>query len=276
MLALSNGTCVPAYGGMLYGFGATGEIIPGEDGNRSWAYDIELGSHHLIPLGVLDAQSPEAANIMDHMEDVWFLHAGMGDYPEDKNQADWFNLGGFSKVQPYYTRNAEICAMRDDVKPFVRSYFNAMASLVNLENLSFWEHFHNQGAWNKTHETGWFLVQTRAMFVQERGPELWLAPFVPNHWMQDGMVVSIRNAPTRFGPVSYRLASSIRKGYIEATINPATRAKPEKVVVRLRHPQGLPMRAVSVNGNSHSAFDVTRECITLEPSDTVITVRAGY
>ena len=41
---LYDGLCIPAYSGMLYGFGTTGEMIPGEDGNRSWAYDVELGA----------------------------------------------------------------------------------------------------------------------------------------------------------------------------------------------------------------------------------------
>jgi len=261
---------------MLYCFGETGEMIPGEDGNRSWAYDVELGAHHLIPLGIIDAQGVDADEIINHMEDFWFLHGGMGDYPEEKNHEDWFNLGGFSKVQPYYTRNAEICAARDDVKPFIRSYFNAMASLLSTENLSFWEHFHNTGAWNKTHETGWFLVQTRTMYVMERGNELWLAPFVPNYWLDDGETVAVRNAPTKFGPVSYRITSAIGKGWIEAEINPPTRTQPEATVIRLRHPQGLSMRAVSVNGSPHTDFDPAKEFVRVKAAPGPISIRADY
>jgi hypothetical protein len=276
VLPMPEGTWVPAYGGMLGCFGATGEMIPGEDGNRSWAYDVELGAHHLIPLGVIDADSLEAARMMDHMEDVWFLHAGMGDYPEDKNHADWFNQGGFSKVQPYYTRNAEIDALRDDVKPFIRSYFNAIASLLNLENLSFWEHFHNQGAWNKTHETGWFLVQSRTMLVTERGDDLWLAPFVTCDWLRDGNVIAVRNAPTAFGPVSYRIASSVAKGYIEARIEPPTRKPPKRLTIRLRHPEGLPMRSVLVNDADHKGFDPARECVYIDSPAGPVTISAEF
>ena len=276
VLALSDGSCVPAYGGMLYGFGTTGEMIPGEDGNRSWAYDVELGSHHLIPLGILDANSADAAGIMDHMEDEWFLKNGMGDYPEDKNRADGFNFGGFSKVQPFYTRNAEICAMRDDVKPFIRSYFNAMAAMLSRENLSFWEHFYNTGAWNKTHETGWFLVQTSTMFATEHGNELWLAPFLTNAWMEDGKTVAVEHLPTPFGPVSYRIVSSVDKGYIEATVDPPKRSKPERVVVRLRHPKGLPIQSVTINGAPHTDFDPAKECVYLGAPTEKITVRAQY
>ena len=136
---------------------------------------------------------------MNHMEDVQFLADGWFDYPATMNQADWFDLGGFSKVQPYYTRNAEIDALRDDVKPFIRSYFNTLAAMLNPEVLTLWEHFHFTGAWDKTHETGNFLYQTRTMFVQERGSELWLAPFVTSNWLRDGQRVSVKNAPTLFG-----------------------------------------------------------------------------
>ena len=273
---LSTGAYVPAYSGMLYGFGETGEIIPGEDGNRSWAYDVELGAHHLIPLGIIDANSADADEIINHMEDHWFLHAGMGDYPAEKNEEDWFNLGGFSKVQPYYTRNAEICAARDDVKPFIRSYFNAMASLISRENLSFWEHFHNTGAWNKTHETGWFLVQTRTMYVNERGDELWLAPFVPSAWLEDGKAVSVKKAPTKFGPVNFGIKSSIAKGVIEATVDPPTRTQPAAIVIRLRHPQGAQMKSVTVNGKPHKDFDPAKECVRIKSVTGRLAIRAEY
>lgn len=102
------------------------------------------------------------------LEDVQFLREGWFDYPAAENAQDWFNLGGFAKVQPYYARNAEIDAARDDVKPFLRSYFNSLASLLNTEVLTLWEHFRHSGAWDKTHETGYFLHQTRLMLVQER------------------------------------------------------------------------------------------------------------
>ncbi len=276
VLPLADGTWVPAYPSMVYCLGRLGEMIPGEDGNRSWCYDVELGAHHLAVLGVLDACGRDAAWILDHMEDVWFLHSGMGDYPAERNHADWFNLGGFAKVQPYYARNAEICALRDDVKPFVRAYFNTIPSLLNRENLQFWEHFHNRGAWHKPHETGYFLAQTRLMLVMERGDALWLAPLVTCNWLGDGMTVAVRNAPTRFGAVSYRIASSIRKGFIETTIDPPTRTPPKQIVLRLRHPEGKPMRAVWVDGKPHADFDAASAIVRIAPGDAPLRVKVAF
>jgi len=118
---------------------------------------------------------------------------------------------------------------------------------------------------------------TRTMLVQERGNELWLAPFVTNSWLKDGMTVAVRNAPTHFGPVSYRVQSSAAAGAIEAVIEPPRDNQPSRLVLRLRHPEGKPIRNVTVNGRRHRDFDPLREAITLLPSaEGKITVRAAY
>jgi hypothetical protein len=200
----------------------------------------------------------------------------MGDYPEENNRKDVFDFGGFAKLQPYYCRVAEVYALRDDVKPFVRSYFNAIPTLVSGENLSFWEHFHNTCGWNKTHETGWFLCQTRTMFVTEHGDELWLAPFVTNHWLKDGMKVVVRNAPTRFGKVNYTINSAAAKGYIEVVVELPPHISAQKIVLRLRHPEGKRMRAVTVQGKPHTDFDSQEETVTFTPTGETIAVRVEY
>lgn len=288
VVPLRDGTWAPASPGMLYCFGPIADFYPGEDGARSWAGDVEIGSQHLAALGVMDSTGDDARWMSDYLEDHWFLQSGMGDYPAADNEKAWFSLGGFAKVQPYYGRITDVYAGRDDVKPFIRSYFNAIPSLLNTENLSFWEHFHNLGAWNKTHETGWFLEQTRTMLVIERGDELWLAPFVTSNWLKDGMVVEVRNAPTRFGPVGYRITSRVRRALIEAMIDPpsgappakrssgVTRPAPTAIVIRLRHPDGKPMRSVAVNGCRHKEFDPKREIVRVYCGPGPITIRARY
>jgi hypothetical protein len=277
VVALSNGTWVPNHPAMLDVFGNVEEMISSnEDANRSWCYSVEIGSHHMAANRLFDSKSAEVAHMMDYLEDHQFLRAGMGDYPEEQNHKEVINLGGFSKVQPYYSRNAEIYALRDDVKPFIRSYFNALSALLNNENLSLWEHFHNGGGWNKTHETGWFLCQTATMFVMDRGDELWLAPMVTNRWLEDGKKVVVRNAPTRFGPVAYNIVSHVDQGYIEASIEPPTRKSPKKIVIRIRHPDGKPMQSVTIDGKPHSDFDPTAETIRLSPSSSALRLKVAY
>ena len=276
VVRLDDGTWVPDGSALLDCFGRTDDFLPGEDGNRSWCYCVEIGAHQLAATKVLDPAAEEVSWIADYLEDVQFLRTGMGDYPEEKNRKDVFCFGGFPKVQPYYGRIAEVYALRDEVKPFVRSYFNTIPTLLSRENLSFWEHFRNTGGWNKTHETGWFLCQTRTMLVMERGEELWLAPMVTNHWMKDGMKVVVCGAPTRFGKVSYTITSAAARGQIEAVIQPPVGEPPERIVVRLRHPDGKPMQSVTVQGKPHQHFDPQKETVTIAPSAGPITVRAQY
>jgi hypothetical protein len=276
VVALGNGRWVQNHPGMLDIFGNIEEMVPAEDANRSWCYSVEIGSHHLAANRQLDPRSAEVATIMDYLEDHQFLREGWFDYPEKKNRSDIFNLGGFSKVQPYYSRNAEIYALRDDVKPFIRSYFNALSSLLSEENLSIWEHFTNHGGWNKTHETGWFLCQTAMLFTMARGDELWLAPMATNRWLEDGMKIEVQNAPTRFGPVGYSIVSHVAQGHIDATIAPPKRNPPKQIVLRVRHPEGKAMKSVTVDGKSHADFDPAREIVRLAPRTEPIRVRVGY
>jgi hypothetical protein len=273
---LANGAWAPNCSGMLDCLGNIEEFVPGEDANRTWCYSIEIGMHHMAANRLIDPRSETVAQMMDYMEDHQFLRDGWFDYPEQQNRKNVFCFGGFSKVQPYYTRNAEVCALRDDVKPFVRSYFNALAAMLNAENLSLWEHFHSSGAWNKTHETGWFLCQTATMFALDRDDELWLAPMVTNRWLQDGMKIEIRNAPTRFGPVNYKIISAVADGHIDAEIQPPTRGAPKALVIRLRHPDGKAMKAVTVNGKPHEDFDAGKEIVRIAPTVDRVTVRAEY
>jgi hypothetical protein len=275
-LPLRDGTWIPHYPSQVHSPGKLAEFFPGQDAGRSWCYDVEIGAHQLVPTGVLNPHSREVERLMEHMEDVQFLASGWFDYPAAQNQADWINLGGFSKVQPYYTRNCEVYALRDEVKPFIRSYFNSIASLLNPEVLSFWEHFHHSGAWDKTHETGYFLHQTRTMLVQERGTELWLAPFVTDNWLRDGLRVGVKNAPTRFGVASFEITSHVARGYMEAQIEPPTRRKPSAIVLRLRHPQCKEIQAVTVNGKKLRSFDRLGNTITFKPSKTALNVRAEF
>jgi hypothetical protein len=266
-LPLRDGTWIPLYPSQVHSPGKLEHFFPGDDAGRSWAYDTELGAHQLAPTGVFAPDDPEVTRMLNHLEDVQFLGEGWFDYPAAANAQDWFNLGGFAKVQPYYGRNAEVYALRDDVKPFVRSYFNSLASLLNTEVLTLWEHFRHSGAWDKTHETGYFLHQTRTMLVQERGQDLWLAPLLPADWLRPGQSLLVSNAPTRFGPVSYRITARPDAPVTEVQLTPPSRATPARVVVRLRAPEGRVIRSVRVDGRPHDDFDPAQSTVTLKPGD---------
>jgi hypothetical protein len=62
---------------------------------------------------------------------------------------------------------------------------------------------------------------------RERGPHVEETPDGP-YWFCDGQRVSLTNAFTRFGKVSYEINSHVAQGYIEATITPPTRRRSPK------------------------------------------------
>jgi len=253
--------------------GPIAQFFPNYDG--AWLYEEELGPHWLVDTGVFDPQDPKVGWMIDYLENQAFYNNSHGVITRENTHQDWFNWGGFGRAQPFYGRYVQMYARRDEVKLFLRSYFNQLAVMFNREDLSIYE---NPGAsvWNKTFETGNFLQQSRLMFLMERGDELWLAPFITSHWLKDGMAVAIEHGPTHFGDVSYRIESHVNDGYIEARIDPPARRKPRELVLRIRHPHGERIRKVEVNGTLHSAFDPAREIIRLDPASDALTIRAFY
>ncbi len=277
VLRQSDDSWEPGSPSMIGCFGLVGEIYKGEDWNRAWAKDGDK-VFLMVFAGLIDAEQEKAEvlKMANYMEDVSFLAEGVGAYTVKESQENWFNIGGFGKCQPYYTRLCEAYADMDDIKPFLRAYFNPIGGLVDQEILTFWEHFLRGGGWNKTHETGWFLEQTRIMLLMERGNDLWIGPFITTHWMNDGMVVGVRQAPSNFGKVDYKITSHANDGYLEAEITPPARNKPDSIVVRLRHPQEKKMVSVTVNGKEYKDFDPDREIVTIKSWDGNIVVRANY
>jgi len=276
VVAMSNGTWVPNYPAIVYCYGRVSDMHP--SGNRAAeSYDVEHGSQHLAAFSILDPSSRDVDWMLDHLEDVCFLMNGMRNcYGKADDRRDWFNRGGFSQYYPPHSRIVEIHALRDDVKAVIRSNFNQIPASLDTENLSFWEHPCTVAAWNKLHATGRIVAQTRLMFVMEKGNQLWLAPFVPNHYLKDGRRVSVMNAPTHFGHTNYVITSSVNKGFIEATIDPPTRHAPDEIILRVRHPEGRLMRSVLVNDEPHADFNPEKEYVRLKSSETAIKVRAEF
>jgi hypothetical protein len=76
--------------------------------------------------------------------------------------------------------------------------------------------------------------------------------------------------------VSYTIQSAAAKGAIEAVVQLPPQVSARKVVLRLRHPDGKPIRSVTVQGKPYTDFDPKKETITFTPVGEMITVRAEY
>ena len=89
---------------------------------------------------------------------------------------------------------------------------------------------------------------------------LQLAFATPRSWLLPGRHVSVRNAPTSFGPVSYSVAAGVRSVQVE--ISPPARA-PRTFALRLRLPAAARLTGVTVNGQPWQRFDARTGTIEL-------------
>jgi len=116
----------------------------------------------------------------------------------------------------------------------------------------------------------------RNAMVMEQPDGLHLALGSARSWLRQGGAVGIRQAPTHFGDVSYRIESDLDKGVIRAEIEPPVREQPKQIVLHLRHPLRKPMQRVTVNGKPTQDFDAERELVRLAPGTETLKVEAFY
>ena len=127
---------------------------------------------------------------------------------------------------------------RDEVKHFLRAYFNGFASAFYPEIRMCNEHSlpelgYPAGDHFKTSDEAQSTYWLRLMFVHEQGDDLYLGQAIPRYWLADGNQIGIERAATHFGPLSLRYDSQAAKGSI-------------KVTARSAHPESAPDHLSSV------------------------------
>ena len=110
--------------------------------------------------------------------------------------------------------------------------------------------------------TRWMLA-----FEDPQSETLWLAKGTPRTWMEDNKKISVRNAPTRWGHVSFSVTSKVNQGKVEGqVVLPASFGATVKV--RMRLPEGHRIQSATVNGKPWTKFDPQEETVTLPPGLT--------
>jgi hypothetical protein len=213
--------------------------------------------------GVLSIDDPRIDGHFDVLEDVFLLdnpwtRKRTRNYDPDRQ---WFSNGGFG-YQSGWERVPDYYLARDDIPSFLRSWLNRCAVDMNLGNWTFNEHT-TFAPNDKSHGSAVFLSNFRKMLVMEVGQTLWLARGTPRAWLKQGKRVSVRNAPTHFGTVSYEIVSDVDNGRITAKIKMPFRNPPKALRLRLRHPDAAPIASVTVNGSAWKAFDTAGELVEL-------------
>lgn len=172
--------------------------------------------------------------------------------------------------QPYYSPHPWVHLRRGEVKRFLKAYYNGFAGLADRETYSFWEHYFHASP-HKTHEEGWFLMQTRWMLYMERERTLKLLPGIPRAWLEDGRYIDITNIATYFGPMSLSLQSRLEQGYVDAKIVCRSARHPARLELRVPHPDGRRAERVSVG-----AYDPKSETVIIEPFAGEVELRVDF
>ena len=244
-----------------------------------WLREVLEGAAHLVYCGIIAPDEPAAQWIVDDYEDNLFLSDQYG-YPAPEFERQWFSWGGFS-MQPNLLIWPLLYLARDEPKHYLRSYFNPFASAFYPDTRMLTEHaLPTLGDWRGDHFKSsdealstWWL---RLMFLAEHGDELMVGQAIPREWFEDGKTMRVLGAQTHFGKVSLEIRSFVATGTIAIRLEPPTRNPPERIRLRVRHPDGARIRSAWVDGRPHHAIDLEREIISLEGCTEPVEVRVVY
>jgi len=231
-----------------------------------WITETLEGAIHLVRCGLLKPWDERSTWIMKDFEDNLYLSTQFG-YSVPDFEKYWFDRGGFS-MQPCLLCSPLPYLFRDEIKHYLRAYFNSFAVCFFPDTVMLTEHpLPRMGDWRGDHykasdesnSTYWL----RLMFIEEKGDELYLARAVPRYWLRDGQKISIERAATYFGPMSFEIRSFVNEGRIEMTLDPPTRNAPKAIHVRFRHPDKKTITRVTLNGKPYSHFSPNTELVHL-------------
>jgi hypothetical protein len=204
------------------------------------ARDSPIGSLYLLLGDVLSPHEPATTFLL-------------------KSHHELFTVANASLSQPYYCRHDYGHLIRDEVPAFLKTFYNQVTALQDRETYTFWEHYFGASQ-HKTHEEGWFLMQTRWMLWLEQGDTLSLLRAIPRRWLADGKSIILDQVASYFGPFTLKVESRDGARRITAQFVCNGDRKPKTVALRLPHPDAL--RATRVEGGD---YDVQNETVLISP-----------
>ncbi len=256
MVRLRDATYVPKYPSRLYERGRC----------HGWLRETLEGAIHLLIVGLLEPDSPEAKWILEDFEDNLYISDDYG-YSIPAFDRFWLSRGGFS-MQANLLGGPLPYLYRDEIKHFLRAYFNSFASAFYPEIRMCNEHSlpelgYPAGDHFKSSDEAQSTYWLRLMFLHERNGDLYLGQAIPRQWLRNGQTVGIERAASHFGPLSLRITSRTSEGRVEVSLDPPRRTPPRDVFLRIRHPDAKPIQTVTVNGKEFEQFNPEKEWLIL-------------
>jgi hypothetical protein len=209
--------------------------------------DVDTGAVHLLRLKAVPADGDLADSLLNDHEDNLFLH-GLG-----------------MANEPVYNQQATAYLLRDDTKAVIRAFYSMMASAFSHSAFEPVEHRWRWGQYFGPPSTdgAWFELYRNMLVRETDDNKLLLGQATPRAWLEDGKKIEVKNAPTWFGNISFEIDSRAASGSIKASVKLESRGKPPAILLRLRHPEGKRIRAVTVNGREWRDYDAEKEWVRI-------------
>jgi hypothetical protein len=269
LVRLRNGRWVPHYPSRLYQ----------RRRDVGWIREVLEGSVYLLISGLYDADSVQAQWILDDFQDNRYPTPPYG-YLIPDFEANWFDRAGFS-IQPNLLAGLMPHLDRDEPEIFLWMFFNAWCTCYREEINAMVEHpmpvlGYSNAAHFKTSDEANAVSWLRAMFVYASEKVLHLGRAIPREWFRTGKPIATSGVCTRYGTVGVSYHVSEEGKRMKAEIDLQLRTQPAKLLVRFRHPESLPIRAVRVNGSPHDRLDPQRNDVDITGYSGQVTVEAEF
>lgn len=269
LVRLLDGRWVPHYPSRLYQ----------RRRDVGWIREVLEGAVYLLITGLYDVHSPQAGWILDDYQDNRYPQPPYG-YLIPDFEANWFDRAGFS-IQPNLLAGLMPHLQRDEPEIFLWMFFNAWCACYREEINAMVEHpspvlGYSNAAHFKTSDQANAVSWLRAMFVYADEQMVHFGRAIPREWFQTGKPVAATGVCTRYGTVSVSYRGGEDAQRLGAELHLQWRTPPPQVLVRFRHPDHLPLRAVRVNGSPHDRFDPSRGDVDITGYSGEVTVEVEF
>jgi hypothetical protein len=240
--------------------------------------EVLAGPMNLLSAGVFESDERIADWILDDWEENLTLSSPLGlnvhGWVDDEF---WFSRGGMcweSNIQnpalTYLRRGEAPAAIRQLYNDFTASIYPD----VNTFTEEYREWRHASGPFYKCSDEMRFVNWLRDSLVLEKDKTLWLTAGAPRRWFAPGETIELQEAPTYFGPVSYKIEG--KDSSVQATVQLPTRNPFEVAWWVVRHPARKRIRDVEIDGKSWTEFDAAKERVRLPLSAGRLKITVNY
>ncbi len=232
---------------------------------HGWIREVLEGSMFLPAYGLLAPDDPQTRWILKDYEDNLYIGNGYG-YVIGAYEDFWFSRGGFSQ-QANLLDGPLPYLWRDDVKHYLRAFFNGFTSAFYPEIRMCNEHSlpelgYPRGDHFKSSDEAQVTYWLRLMFVNEQKDTLYLGQAIPRYWLSAGNTIGIQRAATEFGDLSLTY-NAVDRNQVVVTLEPPRRNPPKTIYLRIRHAKSNPIQSVLCNEKPWTQFDKDKEWLVL-------------